>query len=226
VSERWRLSALRFMALGLALLLWMLVTVERRGDRPADKVVEATVTYNPPPGMIVLDPQARVRVRLRGSESAIRRVNPYQIDVQVEVDEPRAGFAEVQLQPENVLMPEGLEVISIEPNVLRLHLDHEVRRLLPVEVPLTGEPAGGAEAGRPRVTPEQILVVGPSDILDKVDRLRTNPISLDGHAFDFQESTLVLVPDPLLQLQTQVVSVHVPMAQPQPAADSEGGRNR
>ena len=224
MSERWRLSALRMMAVALAILLWTLVTVERRGERPAEKVVEATVTYNPPPGMIILDPQARVRVRLRGNESAIRRVNPYQIDVQVEIDDAREGVVEAQLQPENVLMPEGLEVISIEPSVLRLRLDHEVRKLLSVEVPLTGEPAGGAEAGQPLATPEQILVVGPSEILDKLDRLRTNPISLDGHAFDFQESTLVLVPDPLLQLQTQVVSVYVPMSQPRPVADEREGR--
>jgi YbbR domain-containing protein len=221
LSERWRLSWLRVMALSLAILLWLFVTVERRGERPAEKVVEATVTYNPPPGMVILDPEARVRVRLRGSESAIRRVNPYQIDVQVEIEEAREGLAEVQLQAENVLMPEGLEVVSIEPNVLRLRLDQEVRRLLPVEVPLVGEPAGGAEAGRPRPTPEQILVIGPSNLLNTVDRLRTNPISLDGHAFDFEESTLVLVPDPLLQLSTQVVSVFVPMSQPRPVAEGE-----
>jgi YbbR domain-containing protein len=221
MSERWRLSALRMMALGLAILLWLLVTVERRGERPAEKVVEATVTYNPPPGMVILDPEARVRVRLRGNEGAIRRVNPYQIDVQVEIGETRDGLAQVQLQAENVLMPGGLEVISIEPSVLRVRLDHEARRLLPVEVPLIGEPAGGAEPGRPRATPEQILVIGPSGILDTVDRLRTNPISLDGHAFDFQESTLVLVPDPLLQLETQVVSVFIPMAQPRPVAEGE-----
>ena len=226
MSERGRLSVLRVMALALAILLWSLVTVERRGERPAEKVVEATVTYNPPPGMIILDPEARVRVRLRGSESAIRRVNPYQIDVQVEIDDARKGLAEVHLQSENVLMPEGLEVVSIEPNVLRLRLDQEARRLLPVEVPLVGEPAGGAEPGVPRTTPEQILVVGPSEILDTVDRLRTNPISLDGHAFDFQESTLVLVPDPLLQLETQVVSVSVPMSQPRPVAEEENGNER
>lgn len=224
MSERWRLSALRMMALSLAILLWLFVTVERRGERPAEKVVEATVTYNPPPGMVILDPEARVRVRLRGSESAIRRVNPYQIDVQVVIDVARPGPVEVQLQQENVLMPEGLEVISLEPNVLQLRLDQEVRRLLPVEVPLIGEPAAGAEPGVPRLTPEQILVVGPSALLATIDRLRTNPISLDGHAFDFQESTLVLVPDPLLQLQTQVVSVFVPMSQPRPLAEREGAR--
>src|SRR5207237_1227613 len=83
----------------LGILLWLFVTVERREERPSEKVVDATVTYNPPPGMIILDPQERIRVRLRGSEKAIRRVNPFQIDVQVVVSATREGPVEVQLQP-------------------------------------------------------------------------------------------------------------------------------
>jgi YbbR domain-containing protein len=225
VSERVSLGLLRMTSLGLAILLWLFVTVERRGERLSEKVVEATVTYNAPPGMIILDPQERVRVRLRGSERAIRRVNPYQIDVQVEVDEPREGLHEVRLQVENVLMPDGLEVVSIEPAVLRLRMDEEVRRLLPVEVPLIGEPAAGARLeGPPRVTPERVLATGPSNLVSALDSLRSNPITLDGHAFSFQETTLLLSPDPLVQLQPQVVSVQVPMTQPRPIAEGERQR--
>lgn len=225
MSERARLSWLRVTALTLAILLWLFVTVERRGERPSEKVVEATVTYNAPPGMIILDPEERVRVRLRGSERAIRRVNPYQIDVQVEVDEPREGLHEVQLQVDNVLMPDGLEVVSIEPSVLRLQLDEEQRRLLPVEVPLVGEPAAGAQLdGPPRVTPERVLATGPGKLVSALESLRTNPISLDGHAFSFEDTALLLSPDPLVQLQPQVVSVFVPLAQPRPVAEGERRR--
>ncbi len=150
MSQRTRLGALRVTAVGLAVLLWLWVTVERRGERPAEKIVDATVTYNPPPGMVILDPQGTVRVRLRGRERAIRRVNPFQIDVQVVVRAEREGPLEVQLTPEDVMMPDGLEVVSIEPSVLRLNVDQEVRRLLPVDVPLVGEPAAGAQlAGKP-----------------------------------------------------------------------------
>jgi YbbR domain-containing protein len=220
MSGRMRLGALRMTALALAVLLWLWVTVERRGERPAEKIVDATVTYNPPPGMMILDPQGTVRVRLRGSERAIRRVNPFQIDVQVRVRADREGLVEVQLKPEDVMMPEGLEVVSIEPNVLRLHVDQEVRRLLPVQVPLVGEPAAGAQlAGRPRISPSEVLVSGPRKLVAALDSVRTNPISLDGHAFDFTESALLVSPDPLLQLQTQVVAVAIPMQQPQPVAE-------
>jgi len=220
VSKRARLGALRMTAVGLALLLWLWVTVERRGERPAEKIVDATVTYNPPPGMMILDPQGTVRVRLRGSERAIRRVNPFQIDVQVVVRADRQGPVEVRLTPDDVMMPEGLEVVSIEPNVLQLHVDQEVRRLLPVEVPLIGEPAAGAElAGKPRVNPAEVLVTGPRRVVDALSAVRSNPISLDGHAIDFQESALLVQSDPLLQLQTQVVTVSIPMQVPQPVAE-------
>jgi YbbR domain-containing protein len=226
-SERTRLSALRLTALALAILLWLFVTVERRGERPSEKVVEATVTYNAPPGMVILDPEEKVRVRLRGNERAIRRVNPYQIDVQAEVEEAREGLHEVRLRPENVMMPDGLEVVSVEPDVLRVRLDEEVQRLLPVEVPLVGEPAAGARLDGPaRVSPERVLATGPSNLVRVLDALRTNPISLDGHAFSFQESTLVLSPDPLVQLQPQVVTVSVPMSQPRPVADGERNPRR
>ena len=227
MSRRARLGALRMTALGLAVMLWLWVTVERRGERPAEKIVDATVTYNPPPGMMILDPQGTVRVRLRGSERAIRRVNPFQIDVQVVVRADREGPVEMRLQPEDVMMPEGVEVVSIEPAVLRLHVDQEVRRLLPVEVPLVGEPAAGAQlSGKPRVTPAEVLVTGPRKVVGRLSGVRANPISLDGHALDFQESALLLSPDPLVQLQTQVVSVTVPMQQPQPVAEPTPARRR
>ena len=220
MSRRVRLGALRMTALALAVLLWLWVTVERRGERPAEKIVDATVTYNPPPGMMILDPQGTVRVRLRGSERAIRRVNPFQIDVQVVVRADREGPMEVRLQPEDVMMPEGVEVVSIEPGVLRLHVDQEVRRLLPIDVPLVGEPAAGAQlAGKARVTPAEVLVTGPRKVVSGLAGVRSNPISLDGHALDFQESALLVSPDPLVQLQTQVVTVTVPMQQPPPVAE-------
>ena len=225
MSERARLSVLRMTALTLALLLWLFVTVERRGERPAEKVVEAPVTYNPPPGMVLLDPEERVRVRLRGSERDIRRVNPYQIDVQVEVDDPRAGIHEVPLEVENVLMPDGLEVVSLDPSVLRVRLDLEVRRLLPVQVPLSGEPAGGAvQDSPPRVDPPSVLATGPRELVSALSALRTNPISLDGHALPFEETALLLSPDPLVQLIPQVVTVYVPLSQPRPPADGEAPR--
>ena len=224
MSERNGVVALRLIALAIAVFIWLFVTWEHRGERPAEKVVDASVTYNPPPEMIILNPVERVRVRLRGSEQDIRAVNPYSVDVQVELDTTESGAVDVRLEPENVLAPEGIEVVSIEPSFLHLQLDAEMKRLLPVRPQLVGEPAAGAVvAGRPRGRPSQVLVSGPSSLVSNLEELRTSPISLDGHALTFEESTLVVSPDPLVKiLNSQVVTVTVTMKQPEPVP--EGGR--
>jgi hypothetical protein len=128
----------------------------------------------------------------------------------------------VPLGPDNVLTPEDLEVVSVEPNYLRLELDREVKRLLPVVPALSGEPAAGAVAAQARVSPPSILVSGPESLLRQVDSLSTSPISLDGHALDFEESVLVISPDPLISfLQPSVVSVSVAMEQPDVSGNGE-----
>jgi YbbR domain-containing protein len=223
MSDRNGVVGLRVISVAIALILWVYVTADHRSEFGSEKVMDASVTYNPPPGLILLNPIQTVRVRLRGSEQAIRHVNPFLVDVQVILDSAGGeGTVEVQLAPDNVLVPEGIEVVSIEPTRLELQLDREQRRLLSVRVRLTGEPAAGAVAGTPRVRPEQVLVIGPSRLVSAIDHLDTNPINLNGHALDFEESTLVASPDSLVKLQTQVVSVFIPMRQP--AVPESGGR--
>lgn len=216
---------LRLMSIAIALLLWIFVTTEKRGGVPSEKVVDAPITYNPPPEMIILNPRDRIRVRVRGDATAIRQVNPYNVDVQVDLPRDASGRQEVRIDGDNILTPEGVEVVSVEPAYLELQLDREVRRLLPVRVRLTGEPAGGAVLARPpEVQPDQVLAVGPSTLVSSLDHLDTSSISLDGRALDFEESALVVSPDPLVKVQSQIVNVRVHMLQPDPVGEPGGAR--
>ena len=215
MSERNGVGGLRIISLAIALILWVYVTADNWNEFGSTKVIDAGVTYNPPSNLILLNPVQTVRVRLRGSDRLIRNVNPFLVDVQVQLDNADEGMVEVQLFPNNVLVPDGIEVVSIEPSQLKLQLDREQRRLLPVRVRFTGEPAAGATAGTPRVNPEKVLVVGPSHLVSALEHVETHAINLNGHALDFEESTLLAPPDPLINLQTQVVRVRVPMLQPE-----------
>lgn len=214
MSERWHLWGLRLLALALAVLGWFIVALEER-ERMSEKQVETGVTYNSPQGMIILDPTELVRVRVRGTTTRIRNLNPFLVDVVVELDRAAPGRVDVHLGPENVVMPEGLEVVSIEPNVISLHLDREVTRMLPIEPRLVGEPAAGAVATEAMVRPNHAMVSGPESRIDGVGTLSTSPVDLDGHALNFEEQVAVLSPDPLVKVvQPAVVSVRVRLAIP------------
>jgi YbbR domain-containing protein len=206
---------LRVLALGIAVGLWFNFAFEAR-EAPSERLVEAGVSYNRPRGSIVLDPVPSVNVRLRGSSKAIRRLSPFQVSVQVDLSRYPPGTSTVQLGPENVLMPDNLEVVSIEPPFIRVELEREVTQRLPVIPKLVGEPAAGATVEQPDVLPNQVLVTGPVSRITKAGSLSTEPISLDGHGLTFEVTVAVVSPDPLIQIvQPFRVLVRVILQPPQ-----------
>jgi YbbR domain-containing protein len=213
VNEWARTWGLRLLALGIAIGIWFNASVEDRLVS-SEKVVESAVSYNRPHGFLVTNPVATVNVRLSGSKKAIRQLIPYMVSVQIDLSQRQVGLASVPLTAENVLVPDGLEVVSIEPNAVQVDLEREVAQRLPVFPKLTGKPAAGSTVGEPEVFPNQVLVSGPEPMLARIDSLSTRPISLDGHALTFEETVAVVSPDPLIQIsQPTKVTVKVPMQQ-------------
>jgi len=232
VNEWARTWGLRLLALGIAIGIWFNASVEDRLVF-SEKVVEAAVSYNSPRGFIIAGPGPQsVNVRLRGSKKAIRQLNPYMVSVQVDLSQRQIGLVNVNLPSENVLVPEGLEVISVEPNTIRVDLEREVGQRVPVVPMIVGKPAAGATRGEAEVSPSQVLVTGPEPMLARLDSLPTRPINLDGHALTFEEKVEVVSPNPLIQIAPPgSVTVTVPITPPgtvnetpQPQQEKEKGK--
>jgi YbbR domain-containing protein len=216
VSENARTWGLRLLALGIAVGIWFNASLEDRLVS-SEKVVEASVSYNRPRGFVIVNPSVQsVNVRLSGSKRAIRRLNPYMVDVTVELSQRQEGTVTVNLNASNVTAPDGMDVVSIEPAIVRVDLEREVSQRLPVVAKLTGEPGTGAEVGEPEIFPNQVLVTGPESMLARIDHLSTEPINLDGRATTFEVSVPLSSPDPLIQIvQPSKVTVKVPLRMPE-----------
>jgi YbbR domain-containing protein len=216
VTERKGRWALRLLALASALIVWFFTSVEKR-ERISEKVVDASVTYNLPRGAILLDPVQTVKVRLRGPDRQLRSVAPYSVNVVVDVGAVESGRLEVvHLAAADVSVPGGeVDVLSVEPNTLPVRVDLEVTRVLPVLPRIVGEPAASAVVGNAVVIPDNAVVRGPKSLVASLDSLITSPVSLDGHAFTFDQTVSVLPPDPLVRIvQPSAVTVRVPMHNP------------
>ena len=209
-----RTWGLRLLALGIAIGIWFNASVEDR-LASSEKVVEANVSYIRRPELMIINQVRNVNVRLIGSKRAIRQLNPVMVDVQVDLSNQGPGATTFTLGPENVLAPEGLEVVSIEPSTIRVDLEREVSLRLPVQPMLVGKPAAGVIVEEPEVFPNQVLVTGPDSMLSRIGSLATRPIRLDGHSTTFEETVPVVAPDPLIQIaQPSQVTVRVPLRQP------------
>jgi YbbR domain-containing protein len=210
-AGRW---GLRILALVAALAVWFAASFVKR-EHQSEKVIDAAVTYNPPRGYVILDPVQTVKVRLRGPDRQIRNLAPQVVDVVVGVERAEAGSVDLPISFDQVLRPVGISVLSVEPGSLRLRLDRELSRELPVSPRLIGEPAGGVVPLHPVSRPSQVLVAGPLSIVTGLAEVSTSPINLDGHALTFSQTVSVVSPTPLVRIvEPTFVTVEVPMGVP------------
>lgn len=225
-GDRPQIWGLRLLAVGIAIALWFALSYENRETR-SEKILEADITYMRPDGTVILDPVQRAEVLLSGPQDAVSRVTPAAVTVEVDLREWQPGPANVNLAAENVRLPPGLRVDRIRPNTLRLTLDREVTRLLPVEPQVVGEPAAGARVGDLAVVPPQVAVTGPESQVSTLDAVQTAPVDLDGHALSFEEVVAVVLPDILAvsEIAPPRVTVRVPLSLAAPDATS-GNRRR
>lgn len=225
-GERRQIWGLRVLAVGIAIALWFALSYENRETR-SEKVLEADITYMRPDGTVILDPVQRAEVLLSGSQDAVNRVTPNSVTVQVDLREWLPGPVNVNLGSDNVRLPPGLRVDRVRPNTLRLALDREVTRSLPVEPQVIGEPAAGARVGELTVSPPRVSVTGPESQVSTLESVQTAPVDLDGHAIDFEEVVAVVLPDILAvsEIQPPRVTVSVPLSlgEPDGAGAAAGG---
>ena len=225
MSERARTWALRLLALGISIGIWFNASVEDRLV-PSERVVEASVSFNRPRGFMVIDPVRTVNVRLLGNKKAIRQLSPDQVSVSVDLSRRPEGSATINLSRENVLTPDGLDVVSIEPSTIQVQFEREVSLRLPVVPELVGKPAAGVVAGEAEVFPNQVLVSGPESKLERIGSLSTPPINLEGRTSTFEETVTVLSPDPLIQIvQPSRVTVRI-LIQPPPEDEAAQDKPR
>lgn len=211
MSDSARTWGLRLLALLIALSIWYRVSLEDR-ETLTERTVEAGITYDRPVGYIILDQVNSVYVRVRGTSRRIRELTPYQVNVQVHLDQTQQGTMDINLEPRNVQVPQGFEVVSIEPNEIRVELDKEISQSLPVEASLVGKVPTGYRSLPPEVFPSTVLVTGPESLIGRLRALNTRPVSLTGRTETFEDSVTVLSPEPLVQVaQPAKVAVRVPI---------------
>lgn len=222
-QDRGQIWGLRLLSVAIAVALWLAISVENREAR-GQRAVTASVTYNSPPELVLLDPIQELRVLLSGPESQIASLDPRQVSVRVDLPETDPGRHTLSLGPDDVSLPPNLRVESITPNQVTIEVDRRATKQLRIEPTFTGEPAAGAMVGRVTVVPAEVVVEGPASSLARLDHLKTQPIDLDGHALNFEETAAVVSPDPLVQIQQPArVRVRVPLRVSRPAAGEPDG---
>ena len=185
-------KGLKALSLLLAILLFIVsrqpvidlrlvgVPIEYRGLSPGIKIVGAA--------------EQTVSVRLSGPRDIVRSLTPNQLLVIADLSGKDPGERVVQLKMDEGFLPDNVKVMQIEPASIRIKLEPNLTKRLRVDAQLSGNVVEGREIYGVELFPGEVEIEGPQSVVNKMERVLTEKVSLEGRGADFQTSVEVEIP--------------------------------
>jgi YbbR domain-containing protein len=222
---------LKLLALAIAVLVWFVLSAQRR-ERISERSyrIALSVVNIPPQTIIASAIPSGVDVRVRGPFTALRQVDPDKIEAVIDLQGAARGERLYRLAPEDINVAPEIEVIAISPGEVRIVLDSVTEKVLPIAVNVTGTPAPGFGVADVTVEPRTARIAGPSGVLAKMTSVSTDPISVAERSASFSVPATVLADAPGVRVregQIVTVGIHIhalPTTAPPPTPAPRGRR--
>jgi len=174
----------------LSLLLAILLFIVSQQPTTDMRVVGVPIEYRGlSPGVeIGGDSEKTVSVRLSGPRNTVRSLTPNQLLVIADLNNKEPGEKIVQLRVDESFLPDNVKVLQIEPASIRIKLEPMATKLVKVEAQFMGQVAEGREIYSVKLDPGEVEIQGPQSLINKIDRVITETVNMDGRQVDFQSS--------------------------------------
>ncbi|WP_028324928.1 diadenylate cyclase [Desulfatirhabdium butyrativorans] len=150
---------------GLETLTTIDVPIEYMNRSPAMEIVDTSVSA--------------LRLQLSGSDTLIRSVRQDQVRVRIDLDGAVVGKNTYTITNDNISLPPGLFIKGYQPATVEVTLDTPGKKMLPIQADWTGKLPENLRIASVQIEPSRVLVVGGSRILEKIQTVYTEKISLD-----------------------------------------------
>jgi hypothetical protein len=128
---------------------------------------------------IISSSVSSVRLQISGARPLINALKPEQINVKLNLSQSVVGSNKLSITSENILLPPGIRLKSIEPSELDITLDTLAEKKLPVQPQWTGTLPPGLVMKNATATPATVRVIGGALMLKDISTIFTEQISLD-----------------------------------------------
>ena len=126
-------------------------------------------------------------------------------------DAPAPQVLDVEVRSLN----ENIEVLSVEPDTVRVEIDQRDQRMVPVEVDFGTVPEG-LEVDEPETSADEVQVRGPASVVAQVDRV-VALVNIDASGIDFDRPVTVVPVDiegqpigvGLIEVDPQTIAVRI-----------------
>jgi YbbR domain-containing protein len=194
-------TGLKIVSVGLAILLWMMVSSERafveRGLR-----IPLELQNLPQNLEMVEPPQEAVDVRVRGTADALGRLGSGDLVATLDLSTAQPGRRLFHLSAERVKAPFAVAVTQVLPSSVAIRFEPSASRIVPVKPSIEGEPAPGFIVGEISADPPTVEVIGPESALRAVTEAITEPVWVGAARTTVRSTVMVGVAEDGVRLKT------------------------
>jgi len=190
---------LKAVSIGLAALIWLIVS----GEQVVERALRIPLEFTNVPSQleIVGEPPNVVDVRVRGASGTLSRIAAGELVAVLDLVSARSGQRLFHLTAADVRAPFGVEVVQVLPSNLYMMFEPSASKRVPVVPEVEGEPAAGFEIGTVTADPPTVEVEGPAGAVKAMTEAVTEPLSAAGATAPVSELVTVGVSDPSVRLK-------------------------
>ena len=134
-----------------------------------------------PEGLILTNgPFTGIEVHVRGPKSIIRTLSDLKIQYTIDLSGVNIGVNVIPVHQAQIPLPKGISILKINPDLITVKVEKEIKKELPVNISLIGKPAKGFMVVGSKTEPMSVILRGSEDALGQMDKVSTQPINIQG----------------------------------------------
>jgi YbbR domain-containing protein len=174
----------KLISVAIAIVLWMIVLGSRNVEATKEVPLEIITPSDLMPANEVPD---RIAFRLSGPKAFLRAVlDRREEPIRVNLAGAKPGLVTYRFFSDNIRVPIGVKVLSINPTSVLIKLESMKRREVPMRLELRGAVPEGFRIAKAEIKPEKIRLKGPESRLDSIGELPMVPVDVSGTYQSFE----------------------------------------
>ena len=170
----------KIVALGVAVVLWVVVMNEQNPSIESTSTVPLAVV-NSPEGYKVTKIEDTVKIRVRGPRSLFVSATAEDFRAYVDLGGAEDGTQSYKVQ---TALPQGFELVEVQPESVEFHLDKIIEKQVHADIIVTGSSAPGTTVAKVTQTSPVVTIEGPQSAVESVVRV-VGYVGLSGNQNDF-----------------------------------------
>ena len=123
---------------------------------------------NVPDGYKVTQSTETIKITVKGPRSLFAANGDKNFQAHVDMQEAKSGKGSYKVK---VDMPQGFELVEVQPDTVDVELDPIVRRKVRADISVNGSPASGVTVAKVSQASAEVMIEGPSKAVSEVERV-------------------------------------------------------